>query len=87
MSEYLLNKLFQKCDTIINTNLEDVTYSTEITLNCDIHGQYVKTVNQILYKNLFYQKQKNSNIVGDFVPYILHIFNISACKNCVIQKV
>ena len=51
MSEYLLNKLFQKCDNIISTNLEDVNYSTEITLNCNIHGQYIKTVNQILYKN------------------------------------
>ena len=34
-----------------NIDILDVDYSTEINLKCDIHGSYIKTVTQILYKN------------------------------------
>jgi len=47
MSEYLANRIKQMFPDI---NLTDVKDNTIISLNCDIHGSYTKTVHQILYK-------------------------------------
>lgn len=48
MSEYLANRLNSLYS---NFNYKDVEYDTIITLHCEIHGTYNKTVTQILYKN------------------------------------
>ena len=48
MSEYLANRLNSLYSDF---NYEDVEYDTVITLHCEIHGTYNKTVTQILYKN------------------------------------
>lgn len=51
MSEYLKNKVLEKCNNIISNVDNNATYDTNIILNCNIHGNYIKTVKQILYKN------------------------------------
>lgn len=48
MSKYLANRLNS---VFPNLTYNDVEYDTPITLVCDIHGNYVKTVHQILYKS------------------------------------
>lgn len=48
MSTYLANRLNS---VFPNRTYNDVEYDTLITLVCDTHGNYVKTVHQILYKS------------------------------------
>jgi len=48
MSTYLANRLNSIFPNLTYNNVE---YDTPIPLACDIHGNYVKTVHQILYKN------------------------------------
>ena len=44
-------KLAQILNNKIGTNYNNIDYSDSISLNCSIHGNYFKTVKQILYKN------------------------------------
>ena len=44
-------KLAQILNNKIGTNYDNIDYSDSISLNCSIHGNYFKTVKQILYKN------------------------------------
>lgn len=48
MSTYLANRLNS---VFPNLTYNDVTYDTPIILVCDTHGNYIKTVHQILYKS------------------------------------
>ena len=50
MSTYLLDRV-SKIIPKIKDEFDDISYDTLISLECEKHGNYTKSVHQILYKN------------------------------------
>lgn len=51
MSEYLKHRVIEKVDNIVSIITNDISYDDNLILTCKKHGNYNKTVKQILYKN------------------------------------